>query len=328
MLGDAHVDRATAAITDLNRDFQDLITRYAWGEIWSRPGLDRKTRSCMVLSAMIALGQWDEFRLHMRAAFNNGLTESEIKEVILQAAIYCGVPAANHAFREAAEVIAERKAETAPRDELRLRELAGGAREGWLETCGDVADVVADRRESAAGARAIPKSLVACPLYLTARGLTTSPMPDGGRTFQIDFDLIDHLLAITTSDGDGEVIRLAPGTVADFYAEFMQRLQRLGLVIPIWPKPVEMATAIPFPQDDAASPLPAGGRRAPVPHCRNCRYRVEAILRRLSRQGQSDALLLGQLRSRHDAVLRPQGARASWRRPKPCRPDHARGLFA
>jgi 4-carboxymuconolactone decarboxylase len=108
VLGDAHVDRANAAITDFNREFQDLITRYAWGEIWSRPGLDRKTRSCMVLTAMIALGHWDEFRLHMNAAFNDGLTEDEIKEVILQAAVYCGVPAANHAFREAASIIAER----------------------------------------------------------------------------------------------------------------------------------------------------------------------------------------------------------------------------
>ena len=110
VLGDAHVDRATAGITDFNREFQDLITRYAWGEIWSRPGLDRKTRSCMVLTAMIALGHWEEFRMHVRAAFNNGLSEAEIKEVILQAAIYCGVPAANHAFKEAAAVIAERNA--------------------------------------------------------------------------------------------------------------------------------------------------------------------------------------------------------------------------
>ena len=108
VLGDAHVDRATAAITDFNKEFQDLITRYAWGEIWSRPGLNRKTRSCMVLTAMIALGAWDEFRMHVRAALTNGLSEDEIKEVILQAAIYCGVPAANHAFKEAAAVIAER----------------------------------------------------------------------------------------------------------------------------------------------------------------------------------------------------------------------------
>jgi 4-carboxymuconolactone decarboxylase len=113
VLGDAHVDRATANTTDFNREFQDLITRYAWGEIWARPGLDRKTRSCMVLTNMIALGHWDEFRMHVRAAFNNGVTEAEIKEVILQAAIYCGVPAANHAFKEAAAVIAERNASIA-----------------------------------------------------------------------------------------------------------------------------------------------------------------------------------------------------------------------
>ena len=110
VLGDEHVNRTTAAITDFNRDFQDLTTRYAWGEIWSRPGLDRKTRSCIVLTAMIALGHWDEFRLHVRAGFNNGLTQDEVKEVILQAAIYCGVPAANHAFRDAAAVLAERNA--------------------------------------------------------------------------------------------------------------------------------------------------------------------------------------------------------------------------
>jgi 4-carboxymuconolactone decarboxylase len=108
VLGEAHVDRAAAGTTDFNREFQDLITRYAWGEIWTRPGLDRKTRSCMVLTAMMALGHWDEFRMHVRAAFNNGLTEDDIKEVILQAAIYCGVPVANHAFKEAAAVFAER----------------------------------------------------------------------------------------------------------------------------------------------------------------------------------------------------------------------------
>jgi 4-carboxymuconolactone decarboxylase len=108
VLGDAHVDRASAGITEFNREFQDLITRYAWGEIWTRPGLDRKTRSCMVLTTLMALGHWEEFRMHVRAAFTNGLTEAEIKEVILQAAIYCGVPVANHAFKEAAAVIAER----------------------------------------------------------------------------------------------------------------------------------------------------------------------------------------------------------------------------
>ncbi len=113
VLGDAHVDRSTAGATEFTREFQELITRYAWGEIWTRPGLDRRTRSCMVLTAMIALGHWDEFRMHVRAGYNNGLTQEEIKEVILQAAIYCGVPAAHHAFREAAAVIAERSAKSA-----------------------------------------------------------------------------------------------------------------------------------------------------------------------------------------------------------------------
>ena len=105
VLGDAHVDRAEAGKTSFNAEFQDLITRYAWGEIWTRPGLDRKTRSCMVLTAMMALGHWEEFRMHVRAGITNGLSEDDIKEVILQSAIYCGLPAANHAFKEAAEVI-------------------------------------------------------------------------------------------------------------------------------------------------------------------------------------------------------------------------------
>lgn len=107
VLGDAWVDKAQAKLNPFNSEFQDLITRYAWGEIWMRPGLERKTRSCCVLSMMIALGAWDEFRLHVRAAFNNGLTKDDIKEVILQAAIYCGVPKANHAIKEAEAVFAE-----------------------------------------------------------------------------------------------------------------------------------------------------------------------------------------------------------------------------
>ena len=107
VLGDAWVDHAQAKLNDFNGEFQDFITRAAWGEVWTRPGLDRKTRSCMVLSTMIALGAWDEFRLHVRAAFNNGLTRDDIKEVILQAAIYCGVPKANHAIKEAESVFAE-----------------------------------------------------------------------------------------------------------------------------------------------------------------------------------------------------------------------------
>jgi 4-carboxymuconolactone decarboxylase len=107
VLGDAWVDKAQETLTPFNGEFQDLITRYAWGEVWTRPGLDRKTRSCMVLSTMIALGAWGEFRLHVRAAFNNGLTRDDIKEVILQAAIYCGVPAANHAIKEAETIFVE-----------------------------------------------------------------------------------------------------------------------------------------------------------------------------------------------------------------------------
>ena len=110
VLGDDHVKRANAAMTDFTRDFQDLITRYAWGEIWARPELERRTRSMLALTALMALGHWDEFRLHVRGAFNNGLTETEIKEVILQAAIYCGLPVANHAFKEAVAMIAERRA--------------------------------------------------------------------------------------------------------------------------------------------------------------------------------------------------------------------------
>jgi 4-carboxymuconolactone decarboxylase len=109
VLGDEWVDRAQTRMNDFNRDFQDLITRYAWGEIWSRPGLDRKTRSCMVLATTIALGRWEEYRLHVRAAFNNDLTRDELKEVILQSAIYAGVPAANTAMHHAEEVMAALK---------------------------------------------------------------------------------------------------------------------------------------------------------------------------------------------------------------------------
>nr|WP_239574874.1 4-carboxymuconolactone decarboxylase [Actinokineospora baliensis] len=98
VLGDAHVDRAIAATTPFTAPFQDLITRYAWGEIWTRPGLDRRTRSCITLMAMVALGHHDELAMHVRAALTNGLTREEIGEVLLQSAIYCGVPAANAAF--------------------------------------------------------------------------------------------------------------------------------------------------------------------------------------------------------------------------------------
>src|SRR3954463_10385153 len=92
VLGDEHVDRAVERTTDFSADFQDLITRYAWGEIWARPGLDRRTRSAVTLTALTARGQLDELALHVRAALRNGLTPDEIKEVLLQTAIYCGVP--------------------------------------------------------------------------------------------------------------------------------------------------------------------------------------------------------------------------------------------
>jgi 4-carboxymuconolactone decarboxylase len=107
VLGDAHVDRTLTRRTDFNGEFQDLITRYAWGEIWTRPGLPRHTRSLLTLAMMIALNRADEFKLHVRAAFNNGVTRDEIKEVIMQAAIYCGVPASNTAFHLAEEVFAQ-----------------------------------------------------------------------------------------------------------------------------------------------------------------------------------------------------------------------------
>lgn len=108
VLGDAHVDRSLEKINDFNGEFQDLITRYAWGEVWTRPGLERKTRSLLVLAMMIALNREAEFKLHCNAAFNNGATKDDIKEVILQAAIYAGVPAANSATHWAEEVFAAR----------------------------------------------------------------------------------------------------------------------------------------------------------------------------------------------------------------------------
>jgi 4-carboxymuconolactone decarboxylase len=107
VLGDEHVDRAIARTTEFTADFQDLITRYAWGEIWTRPGLDRKTRSCVTLTALVAGGHVHELAMHIRAARRNGLTPDEIKEVLLQTAIYSGVPAANSAFAVAQEVLAE-----------------------------------------------------------------------------------------------------------------------------------------------------------------------------------------------------------------------------
>jgi 4-carboxymuconolactone decarboxylase len=107
VLGDEHVDDATARTTEFTEDFQDLITRYAWGEIWTRPGLDRRTRSAITLTALIARGHFEELAMHIRAARRNGLSDDEIKEVLLQSAIYCGVPAANHAFAVASRVLEE-----------------------------------------------------------------------------------------------------------------------------------------------------------------------------------------------------------------------------
>jgi 4-carboxymuconolactone decarboxylase len=107
VLGDAHVDKAQSTKNAFNEPFQDLITRYAWGEIWSRPGLPRHTRSLITLAMMIALNRNEEFRMHVRAAANNNVTREEIQELLLQSAIYCGVPAANTAFHIAQEVFAE-----------------------------------------------------------------------------------------------------------------------------------------------------------------------------------------------------------------------------
>lgn len=107
VLGDEHVDRATANATDFTRDFQELITSYAWGEIWTRPGLDRRSRSMITLTALVARGHHEELAMHVRAAVRNGLTVDEIKEVLLQSAIYCGVPDANTAFRIAQQVLVE-----------------------------------------------------------------------------------------------------------------------------------------------------------------------------------------------------------------------------
>lgn len=113
VLGDQHVDRAQANLNDLNAEFQNLITRYAWGEIWTRPGLPRHTRSLMTICMMVALNREEELKLHLRAAANNGVSREQIKEALLQAAIYCGVPAANSAFALAQKVFAEMDAGTA-----------------------------------------------------------------------------------------------------------------------------------------------------------------------------------------------------------------------
>jgi 4-carboxymuconolactone decarboxylase/3-oxoadipate enol-lactonase/4-carboxymuconolactone decarboxylase len=107
VLGDAYVDRAEARKTEFTADFQELITRYAWGEIWTRPGLDRKTRSAITLTALVAQGHFPDLAIHVRGARRNGMTREEIKEVLIQCAIYCGVPAANRAFEAAREALEE-----------------------------------------------------------------------------------------------------------------------------------------------------------------------------------------------------------------------------
>jgi len=132
VLGDAHVDRSLKNRNEFNEEFQDFITRYAWGEIWTRPGLPRKTRSLITLAMMVALNRSDEFRMHVRAAINNGVTRDEIKEVLLQTAIYCGVPAANSAFHIAEDALAGGSAtDTAsrsrrPRDVRKPKAKSGG----------------------------------------------------------------------------------------------------------------------------------------------------------------------------------------------------------
>jgi len=107
VLGDTHVDRAVAHTNDIDRDFQDLITRYAWGDIWDRPGLDRRTRSLLTIVMLISGGHDEELKMHLRASVNCGVPRQEVIEAIMQSAIYCGVPAANAAFKAAKEVFAE-----------------------------------------------------------------------------------------------------------------------------------------------------------------------------------------------------------------------------
>ena len=106
VLGEAHVAQATANISELTADFQDLLVRYAWGEIWTRPGLDERTRRVLVLGTLVALGRWDEFRMHARAALaHGGFSAADLQEIVLQQAVYCGIPAANAAFEALREIV-------------------------------------------------------------------------------------------------------------------------------------------------------------------------------------------------------------------------------
>ena len=111
ILGDAHVDRAMAAATPLSRDFQDMITRYAWGGVWAREGLDHRTRRILVLGTMMALGRWEEFAMHLRAALRDSFALADVKEILLQQAVYCGVPVTNTAYHHLNTIIAELEAE-------------------------------------------------------------------------------------------------------------------------------------------------------------------------------------------------------------------------
>jgi 4-carboxymuconolactone decarboxylase len=117
VLGAEHVERSLAGADDFSRPYQEAVTEYCWGAIWNRPGLDRRTRSLLNLAMLTALNREDEFRLHVRAAFRNGVTRDEIREVLLQAMIYCGVPAANSAFKQAREVFAQMEREEAAADQ-------------------------------------------------------------------------------------------------------------------------------------------------------------------------------------------------------------------
>ncbi|BDD91018.1 MAG: 4-carboxymuconolactone decarboxylase [Pandoraea sp.] len=123
VLGDAHVDRTLTRRNEFNDDFQNFITRFAWGDVWTRPGLTRHMRSMVTLSLLIALNRGDEFRMHVRAAFNNGVTREEMKELFMHAALYCGLPAANQAIHDAETIFAEMEA-AEPGSTTRARDAA------------------------------------------------------------------------------------------------------------------------------------------------------------------------------------------------------------
>ena len=255
VLGDAHVDRATAGATDFTREFQDLITRYAWGEIWTRPGLDRKTRSCMVLTAMIALGHWDEFRLHVRAAFNNGLTRGRDQG---------GHPAGGDLLRRAGR-------------QPRLQGGGGGHRgargrpathmsasgeawpeapvEGWLETCATLqmwTQIVGKVR--LARAPMLNHWWHVDALCHARAGSRPRRSRTAAAPFQIDFDFIDHRLVIATSDGRREEMPLALAAACRISTPSSSRgSAALGIDVAIWPVPVEVADAVPFTEDHGHS---------------------------------------------------------------------------